>query len=282
MRYMTETTSAGVQSPAPPKPDKKNVIGVLVDPLDRDSAVELIIDAAREPRSFAVSAIAVHGVMTGVLDPSHQYRLNNLDLVVADGQPVRWALNAIHQAGLKYRVYGPLLTHCLLAEAEKQGLPVFFYGSTPEVLHLLCTASLRKFPRLKIAGSQPSAFGQITEARADDIAEKIMQSGARMVFVGLGCPRQEVWSYEFRNRLNIPIIAVGAAFPFLAGTLRQAPAWMQNYGLEWLFRLGTEPRRLWRRYLVLSPAYLALFFCQWMGFRFRSEGKEPEKEILYG
>jgi exopolysaccharide biosynthesis WecB/TagA/CpsF family protein len=100
--------------------------------------------------------------------------------------------------------------------------------------------------------------------------------------VGLGCPRQEVWAYEFRDRLKMPVVAVGAAFPFLAGTLRQAPQWMQDRGLEWLFRLSSEPRRLWRRYLLLSPAYLFLVACQLAGFRFRSAGKPPDGEILYG
>lgn len=271
-----------MQAPAPHIPDKKNVVGILVDPLDREAAIELIIEAARQPRPFAVSAIAVHGVMTGVLDSSHRYRLNNLDLVVADGQPVRWALNHIYQVGLKYRVYGPDLTYSVLARAEKEELPVFFYGSTPAVLEALCATTLKNMPRLKIAGVLPSAFGRITPEEADAVAAKIKESGARIVFAGLGCPRQEVWAYEFRNRLNLPIVAVGAAFPFLAGTLRQAPLWMQDSGLEWLFRLCTEPRRLWRRYLVLSPAYLAFVFCQLMGLKFKTEGEPPSAEILYG
>ena len=279
---MTETRSAGVQYAALPTPDKKNVIGVLVDSLDRDAAIELIIDAARQPRPFAVSAIAVHGVMTGFLDPSHRYRLNNLDLVVADGQPVRWALNHLHHSDLKYRVYGPDLTGYLLARAEKENLPVYFYGSTPEVLEFLCATIKQRYPYLKIAGTQPSAFSRITPEKAQEIAAKIRASGARIVFAGLGCPRQEVWAYEFRNRLKMPIIAVGAAFPFLAGTLRQAPGWMQTKGFEWLFRLITEPRRLWRRYLILSPAYVALLFCQLMGMKFRASGDPPEAEILYG
>lgn len=271
-----------MQYAALPTPDKKNVIGVLVDSLDRDAAIELIIDAARQPRPFAVSAIAVHGVMTGFLDPSHRYRLNNLDLVVADGQPVRWALNHLHHSDLKYRVYGPDLTGYLLARAEKENLPVYFYGSTPEVLEFLCATIKQRYPYLKIAGTQPSAFSRITPEKAQEIAAKIRASGARIVFAGLGCPRQEVWAYEFRNRLKMPIIAVGAAFPFLAGTLRQAPGWMQTKGFEWLFRLITEPRRLWRRYLILSPAYVALLFCQLMGMKFRASGDPPEAEILYG
>jgi exopolysaccharide biosynthesis WecB/TagA/CpsF family protein len=170
----------------------------------------------------------------------------------------------------------------VLARAEQEKLAVYLYGSSPDVLSLLTANLQRRFPRLIIAGTSPSTFGRITAEAADHIGEKIRQSGAQIVFVGLGCPRQEVWAYEFRDRVRLPILAVGAAFPFAAGTLRQAPKWMQDRGLEWLFRLSTEPRRLWRRYLLLSPAYLFLIACQWFGWRFHTKGKPPASEILYG
>jgi exopolysaccharide biosynthesis WecB/TagA/CpsF family protein len=262
--------------------EKKNIIGILVDPVERSSAAEMIIQAARQHRPFAVSAIAVHGVMTGSLDPAHQHRLNRLELVVADGQPVRWALNLLYAAGLRARVYGLDLTLEVLKRAAQEKIPVYFYGSTPEVLDLLRHKVQQMFPGVAIAGAQASAFSQITPEAADSIAEKIRQSGARIVFVGLGCPRQEVWAYEFRDRLKVPIVAVGAAFPILAGTQRMTPKWMQDQGLEWLFRLCTEPRRLWRRYLVLSPAYVLLVLGQWLGMRFKPDGKPPESEVLYG
>ena len=262
--------------------EKKNLLGVLINGIDRESAAELIIEAARQRRTFAVSALAVHGVMEGVLDPSHLYRLNHLEMTVADGQPVRWALNLLHSVGLRQRVYGPSLTLSVLIRAEREGIPVFFYGSTDEVLELLRANLTRQFPKLNIAGVQASTFGRTAPETADQTACRIKSSGAQVVFVGLGCPRQEVWAYEFRRRLQMPIVAVGAAFPFLAGTLRQAPAWMQDHGLEWLFRLCTEPRRLWKRYLLLSPMYLFLVACQWAGFNFHTTGKPPDHEILYG
>ena len=261
---------------------KKNLIGILVDGVDQAAATEIIIDAARQNRALAVSAIAVHGIMTGALDPSHQYRLNHLDLVVADGQPVRWALNLLHAVGLRQRVYGPDLTLSVLSRAALEGMPVYFYGSTPEVLDLLCARIQDQFPRIRIAGVEPSTFAQISPETAESIASRIKRSGARIVFAGLGCPRQEVWAFEFRNRLNLPILAVGAAFPLLAGTLRMAPRWMQDHGLEWLFRLCMEPRRLWRRYLLLNPAYSAMVSCQLLGFHFRAEGTQPQSEVLYG
>jgi exopolysaccharide biosynthesis WecB/TagA/CpsF family protein len=141
---------------------------------------------------------------------------------------------------------------------------------------------MERHPGLVIAGAEPSSFGPVSPQAADAIAARIRASGAKIVFVGLGCPRQEVWAYEFRERIGLPIVAVGAAFPFAAGALRQAPRWMQDRGLEWLFRLCSEPRRLWRRYLVLSPIYLFLVFLQWLGFSFRENGPEPTGEILYG
>src|SRR5258707_598813 len=143
--------------------EKRNILGVLIDDASLETATGIVIEAAHRGGAFALSAMAVHGVMEGVLDPAHLYRLNHLELVVADGQPVRWALNHLHDVGL-----------------------------------------------------------------------------------------------------------------------RQPPQWMQDRGLEWLFRLCTEPRRLWRRYLLLSPAYIFLIACQWLGFRFHSNGTPPTSEILYG
>src|SRR5258708_6875190 len=237
---------------------KKNIIGVLVDPVDRATATEMIAEAARQRRSYAVSALAVHAVMTGVFDPVQRYRLNHLDLALADGQPVRWALNFLHSAGLRQRVYGPDLTTDLLACAEQEGLPVYFHGGTQDILDRLRANLKRRFPGLQVAGASPSAFGRISKEAADETASKIKHSGASLVFVGLGCPRQEVWSYEFAPRLSLPVIAVGAAFPFLAGTLLQAPKWMQDRGLELLFRLLGQLARTGRRYLVLPrPPFTA-------------------------
>jgi exopolysaccharide biosynthesis WecB/TagA/CpsF family protein len=262
--------------------EKRNILGILIDDASQETAAGMVIEAARQSSAFSVSAVAVHGVMEGVLDPAHRYRLNHFELAVADGQPVRWALNHLYSVGLRRRVYGPDLTLEVIARAEQADLPVYFYGSTPDVLTLLRGNLLKRFPNLRIAGVSPSTFGRISAATAEQIRNQIGESGARIVFVGLGCPRQEVWAYEFRDRLNIPILAVGAAFPFLAGPLRQAPAWMQDRGLEWLFRLWTEPRRLWRRYLLLSPAYVFLIACQWLGFHFPTESTPPTNETLYG
>ena len=110
----------------------------------------------------------------------------------------------------------------------------------------------------------------------------IRSSGAALAFVGLGCPRQEVWAYEYNQELSIPVVSVGAAFAFHAGVMAQAPRWMQQRGLEWLFRLSCEPRRLWRRYLLLNPLYLSLLLLQAIGLTFTTAGLPPSRELLYG
>jgi exopolysaccharide biosynthesis WecB/TagA/CpsF family protein len=241
---------------------RHNVLGVEISAVDLETATDLILAAARDRRPLGVSALAVHGVMTGVLDAEQRHRLNHLDLVVPDGQPVRWALNLLHRCRLPERVYGPDLMLAVCGGAAAEGLPVFFYGSRERVLADLAAGLVRRFPELRIAGSRPSTFKPLPAGERRRIAGEIAASGAAITFVGLGCPRQEVWVYEQRPMLSMPLLAVGAAFDFHAGRLPQAPPAMQRAGLEWLYRLTREPVRLWRRYLLLNPAYLALLALQ--------------------
>lgn len=235
---------------------KRNVLGVLVDVVDYDAATERVLAAAHEGRPLAVTALAVHGVMTGVLDMAHGARLNSFDLATPDGQPVRWALNLLHGVRLRERVYGPTLTLRVLARCAAEGLPVYLYGSTESTLDRLVASLAEQFPDLKIAGREASKFRAAEPGEPAAIAARIHAAGARVVLVGLGCPRQELFAYGMRPLLDLPLLAVGAAFDYHAGQLRTPPAWMQRYGLEWLWRLALEPRRLWRRYVLLNPAYL--------------------------
>ena len=263
---------------------KHNVLGVGIDAVSRAMAVAGIVEAARERRAMAVSALAVHGVMTGVLDSEHRYRLNHLDLVVPDGQPVRWALNVLHRANLSERVYGPDLMLDVCAEAARHGLPVYFYGSRRDTLAALERNLTSRFPGLIVAGAQPSRFRTISDDERRAVVAEIENAGASIVFIGLGCPRQEVWAYEYRQSLRMPLIAVGAAFDFHAGNLKRAPAAMQRVGLEWLYRLVQEPRRLWRRYLLLNPSYLTLLLAQALRLRRFDvdSAKRPTHEVSYG
>jgi len=240
---------------------KHAILGVNIHAVDYEAVVERILAAARSGSPCAVSALASHGVMTGYLDPLYRRRLNGLDLVVPDGQPVRWALRWCYGLGLPDRVYGPTLTLKVVEAAATQGIAVYFYGSTEAILERLIANLKDWFPTLKIAGYEPSQFRKISATEKIEVVERIKQSGGHIVFVGLGCPRQEVWAYEYREALGMPILAVGAAFAFHAGLLPQAPSWMQKAGLEWLFRLLQEPRRLWRRTL-LYPRFLVRVLLQ--------------------
>jgi N-acetylglucosaminyldiphosphoundecaprenol N-acetyl-beta-D-mannosaminyltransferase len=235
---------------------KFSVLGVNVHAVDYEHAVAAIVSAASQGRSFSVSALAVHGVMTGFQDPAHSRRLNGLDLVVPDGQPVRWALKWLHGKSLPDRVYGPNLTLYTAKAMAEKGLGIYLYGSTASVLAKFSENLKKKFPGLIVSGSEPSKFRRLDAKERDQVIERVRASGAKAVFVGLGCPRQEVWAFEYREALSMPILAVGAAFDFHAGTLPQAPRFMQDRGLEWLFRLVQEPKRLWHRYLILNPLYL--------------------------
>jgi len=263
---------------------RHNVLGVMVSALDYEAAVARIVAAGRARNPLAVSALAVHGVMTGVLDAEHRYRLNALDLVVPDGQPVRWAVNRLHHTGVVDRVYGPTLMLKTCEGAANAGLPIFLFGGSAPLQKRLRLNLMQRFPTLQIAGAQPSKFRRLTPEERDQTVADIRASGAAITFVGLGCPRQEVWAYEFREALSMPILAVGAAFNFHAGLLPQAPGWMQASGLEWFFRLLSEPRRLWRRYLLLNPLYVGMLMLQATHLRDFDprHSSPPTQELLYG
>lgn len=260
------TRSRSVRAPAARPPAKHNVLGVLVDDADYESVTARVLACARARQPMTVSALAVHGVVSAHGDPSLRSRLNRFDLVVPDGQPVRWALRLLHGSGLEDRVYGPELTRRLLSSASVEGLPVYFYGSTPANVEAIGRRLPLLYPELVVAGIEPSAFRAISDIEQAALAHRIAASGARMVFVGLGCPRQERFAYALRDRVGVPILAVGAAFDYFAGTMSEPPMFVQDRGLQWLWRLCQEPRRLWRRYLLLNPAFVGLLIAQRAGF----------------
>ncbi len=263
---------------------KKNILGILVNALDYEAAVNKIITAAKEKKPLSVSALAVHGVMTGVQDQIHRYRLNHFDLVLPDGQPVRWALNLLYKTALKDRVCGPTTMLLVCEKAAEEGLPIYLYGSQVSVLDSLSENLRRKFPKLKIAGLQASRFRQTSVEEKQEIVQQIRNSGAAITFVGLGCPRQEVWAYEYRDELSMPLLAVGAAYDFHAGNLAKSPEFLSKFGLEWLFRLAMEPKRLWKRYVLLNPLYLWLLTLQALKLKnFDPEdADQPLEEMRYG
>lgn len=261
-----------------------NVLGVNLNAVDYEAAVQRIIEAAQAGHPLGVSALAVHGVMTGVLDRIHCFRLNRLDLVVPDGQPVRWAMNWLHGTRLPDRVYGPNLMLKVCDASAQRKLPVFLFGSNATTLDKLEARLTRQFPGLQIAGKRPSMFRRMDSNERRELIDQIKTSGAKLTMVGIGCPRQEVWAFEFKEELQMPVLAVGAAFAFHAGELSQAPIWMQKRGLEWLYRFTREPIRLWKRYLFLNPAYLSLIALQRLHLLTLkpARGLEPTEPLMYG
>ncbi len=265
---------------------KQNLIGVFVNAVDYEAAVAKIVDAAKNREPLGVSALAVHGVMTGVTDAEHRHRLNSLELIVPDGQPVRWGLNLLHGTKLADRVYGPNLMLETCRAAAENGLSVYLLGGTEELLSKLTGNLTDQFPDLKIARARASKFRTLSGEEKQDLIDDINHSGASIICVGLGCPRQEVWAYEFKDHINMPVLAVGAAFNFHAGILDQAPPALQKYGLEWLYRLIKEPTRLWKRYVILNPYYLTMLGTQRLGLRKErfdpTNTIAPATEVLYG
>lgn len=238
-------------------PRRLPVLGVPVSATDYDGATEHVLSAARRRAPCLVTALAVHGVVEARTDPEVSRAIEDFDVVTPDGQPVRLALNLLHRTGLADRVYGPTLMLRLCARAAAEGLAIYLYGSTPEVIAALEAALRRRFPALRVAGAEPSLFRPLSEAESIALGERVRESGAAIAFIGLGCPRQELFAAAHRDVIGLPLVCVGAAFDFHAGLKRQAPRWMQDHALEWLFRLWQEPRRLFRRYAVTNTLFLA-------------------------
>src|SRR3954454_15919500 len=188
--------------------EKRNVLGVLVDAVEIDDATDMVVEAALDERPMAVAAFAVHAMMMAARDERLRAQVNRLDLVGADGQPVRWALNVLHRAHLRERVYGPELMRRLCAAAERESLPIYLYGSWPETVDALRIALARDFPELVVAGAEPGRFVSMDVDAQNELAARIRDSGARLVFVGLGCPRQEQFVWAMRDQVGVPLVAV--------------------------------------------------------------------------
>ena len=223
----------------------------------------------------------MHGVVETRSKPEFRRAIEDFDIVTPDGQPVRMALNWFHRAGLADRVYGPTLTLRLCEGAAREGVPVYFYGSTAEVVGALADAMQPPATRrLRVAGAEPSIFRPLTAAesararrahpRERRAASSSSASAARARSSSPGAHREII---------GRPMVCVGAAFDFHAGTKRQAPAWMQDHALEWLFRLVQEPRRLFRRYAVTNTIFVWALVRQWAGMT-NGQGSSSVKTII--
>jgi N-acetylglucosaminyldiphosphoundecaprenol N-acetyl-beta-D-mannosaminyltransferase len=252
---------------SPEPPARTELLGIPIALCGYDEVLDWI-DAMLRVRSRGyLTAAPVHLLMLAQQDAAVRRAVVGASLVVPDGQPVVWALRALGQREIRTRVYGPDLMLACCARAAQAGTRMYLYGGRSEAALVTLALNLRsRFPGLQVVGaSSPPHVGGVPgapfrELTAEDerrTAEEIDGCGAEIVWVGTGQPHQELWMARMRPKLAAPmLIGVGAAFDFHAGLVAQAPAWMGRHGLEWAFRLGREPRRLWRRYLLYNPRFV--------------------------
>ena len=245
-------------SPTVQWPRKHEVFGVGVSAVTYDDVERAVLAAAKQHVSATVTHTSSHGLTMAARDAKFRDVINSFDIVAPDGQPVRWTLNWFHKTGLKDRCYGPEMMLRLCRAAAKQGVSIYLYGSSPEVLEKLQTNLKEKCPGLVIAGVESPPFRALSAAELDASIQRMNDSGAGIVFIGLGCPRQDMFCAENKHKIKAVQSAVGAAFDFHAGTKSTAPAWMQKRGLEWFYRLTQEPTRLWKRYLSIHTTFAFL------------------------
>lgn len=258
-------------------PPKVDLFGIGMTPTTYDEAVGVIMAAAARREPAIVACQAVHAVVTACGDPELKRRVNTFAMLTPDGQPVRWAMNLLHRTRLRERVYGPELTLRLCRAAAEQGVSIYLYGGSPAVLEKLQENLLRLCPGLQIAGAESPPFRPLSPEEDQEAIERINASGAGLAFIGLGCPKQDHFAFEHRASIQGVQLCVGAAFDFHAGAKPMAPEWMQRRGLEWLFRLYQEPRRLWRRYLTTNSTFIARLMSAWL-HQVVSKSKAPVLE----
>jgi len=254
-------------------PAKFDLFGVSVTACDYEEIVDVVSRSAKERLAAVVSLHAVHAIVESIRDPELLANVNDFDAVLPDGQPVRWALNHLYGAGLRERVYGPELMLRLCARAADDAIPIYLYGSVPDVIELLRQKLQARFPSLQIVGAESPPFRALTPEEDEGVVRRINESGAGILFIGLGCPKQDHFAADHVGRIHAVQVCVGAAFDFHAGTKPMAPAWMQRRGLEWLYRLSREPGRLWRRYLQTNSIFLAKWLAASAAARARSASR---------
>lgn len=247
--------------------DRVNVLGVGITVLNLRAAVAAMAEAIARRQKGYVCVTGVHGVMEAQADAAFKRILNGAFLCTPDGMPMVWSGRLRGHREMR-RVYGPDLMLEVCAWSEASGARHFFYGGADGVAELLASKLQGRFPKMAIAGTYTPPFRPLTEGEVEQLQAQIAASRPDILWVGLSTPKQEKFMAEFLPRLDVPLmVGVGAAFDFHSGRVRQAPRWMQRSGLEWLFRLGSEPRRLAGRYLRNNPLFLWNCLCQWTGLK---------------
>jgi N-acetylglucosaminyldiphosphoundecaprenol N-acetyl-beta-D-mannosaminyltransferase len=247
-------------APAEPRrilwPPKADIFGIQISMTRCDEACDAVLTAAEQREPAVVSAFSVHALIEAATAPALAEKVNRFSMIVPDGQPVRWALNWLHGACLSRNVRGTDLMWQLCQRAAAHGVSIYLYGGTRETLAALEANLQNAFPSLEIAGAESPPFRPLTSEERLQMVDRVNSSGAGLIFIGLGCPKQDYFAADHCKVIRAVQLCVGAAFDFHAGAKRIAPLWMQRYGLEWLFRLCQEPGRLWKRYLITNSQFL--------------------------
>lgn len=253
-----------------------SVVGIPIDAIRWDTARQTIALWAAVRESRYVCICNVHSVVTAGSDAEFGHVIENADIATPDGAPVAWTLRKKGYLG-QPRVNGPDLMWHLCSDAQASGQGVGLFGATPETLDLLRSVMLQQFPKLQITYVYSPPFRPLTDDETKAIQEDINRSSAGILFVGLGCPKQEKWMASQRGKINAVMIGVGAAFDYHAGTVSRAPKWMQANGLEWLHRLASEPRRLWKRYFVTNTVFILKTIAEIACGRFVSNAEQRQR-----
>jgi N-acetylglucosaminyldiphosphoundecaprenol N-acetyl-beta-D-mannosaminyltransferase len=242
---------------------RQSLLGTPIDVLDWDAALATITRWSAAHDSRVVCICNVHSVVTARHDAGFAALLAEADLATPDGAPLTWLMRGLGHRG-QQRINGPDLMWRYCEQACARGEAIFLFGSTEATLALLQRRLHEAFPGLRIAGAVSPPFRPLSEAEDAAFVAQINASGAGTVWVSLGCPKQERWMAAHRGRIAATMVGVGAGFDYHAGTISRAPRWMQRNGLEWLHRLASEPRRLWRRYLSTNSVFLVAALAQWV------------------
>ncbi len=257
---------------------KVNILGIGVSPINMQDALQAIAHWVQNGEQQYICVTSVNGIMESQKNHALCAIHDNAGLVTPDGMPLVW-LSRWHGYKDVSRVYGPDLMLAVCQESLMQGYRHFLYGGAEGIPELLAEQLQARFAGLDIVGMYSPPFRPLTAVEDAAIIAQIKQSGADIVWVGLSTPKQEKWMAEHVGKLDTAVlIGVGAAFDFHAGVKKQAPRWLQRSGMEWLFRLLTEPRRLWRRYLIYNPQFVALVLLQLLGWRQYPLPEEEETE----
>lgn len=234
--------------------DKHNILGIKISSYKLDEIIKKIINSSLKNISLSVAPIASHSVIESQFDNNLKNILNKFDLVLPDGQSLIWAERFLYKTSVHKRVYGPDLLLKLCARCEKEKIKVIFYGNHTD---LVSQKLKEKYPKLVITALPDLNYKKISNTDVDFLLKTLSKYKKSIIFIGIGSPAQHFLLAKLK-KIKTPVIAVGAAFDFLGGTKKQAPIWMRKLGLEWLFRLIQEPKRLWKRYLLIAPAFVLL------------------------